>query len=98
MQHVGVLANDADRVVQRLLGDRPDVLPADEHRAGTHVVDAAEQLRLIVVFLAPDGPTSAINSPASARNEMSLSTSAVGVASSRAMFSSDASDTSSAVG
>ena len=53
---------------------------------------------LIVVLPAPDGPTSAISSPGSARNDTACSTCADGAASSTATSSSEASDTSAADG
>ena len=56
---------------------------------------------VIVVFPAPDGPTSAVSWPAGARNETSCSTPWAASARSgvfSAIDSSDASDTSAAVG
>ena len=53
---------------------------------------------LIVVLPAPDGPTRAIISPGSARNDTPCSTSCDGELSSTATSSSEASETSRAVG
>ena len=44
MEHVGVLGDVADRVLQRLQGDVADVLAADAHGAGRGVVQAGDEV------------------------------------------------------
>ncbi len=99
MEQVRVLGDHADHVVQRLQGDVAHVVAADPHRARSGSYSRATSA-VMVVLPAPDGPTSAVSWPAGARKLTSCSTPAGRPAAraAQATDSSEASDTSAAVG
>ena len=97
VEEVRVLGHHADHVADRGHGGVAHVDAVEAHRTRRHVVEAGDQVEM-VVLPAPDGPTSATMWPGSTVKETSWRTSLRWPASSTATDSSEASETSSALG